>query len=434
MRSPTRRKVLKTGGAASVIAMSGLAGCSGGGGGDGDNSGGDGGGDSGTTGGSTSQDTGPNSFHVGVFNPQSGPFAPWGPALRTGAELAAEDLESELGVDIEISTYDTEVNPSASLERMKRAVTADGIDFAQGALSSAVCTKIGTWASDNGVSYIADGASDTLTGSSCQPHMFSTYSSNTMLVKSIGARMADIADKWYLLYSDYIWGQNAQELYIEEIEANGGTVVESEATPFPNDDYTSYLNNVANSDATGLGLVLPALDKRLAMKQLRNKGMHENFKLMGHQAEDIAFWGLSQESAAMMDIASTGWTNAIDSAEEFKMRVADRDQNPYVRHANAYIAMDQQVRAAVRAGSTDGEAIRGELEGHTVESEKALSIMPGDLEWRACDHQLVHPTWAISGRSMDDMQTDPYNAWFQVEGSSAGKDVMRSCDATGCSL
>jgi len=427
MRSHSRRRVLKKAGAASIIAT-GLAGCSGNGG----NSGGDSGGDSGGT---TSQDTGPSEFHVGVFNPQTGPFAPWGSSLRVGAELAAEDLENELDVSIEISTYDTEVNPSASLERMKRAVTADGIDFAQGALSSAVCTKIGTWASDNGVSYIADGASDTLTGSNCLPHMFSTYSSNTMLAKSIGSRMADLADSWYLLYSDYIWGQNAQEIYIEEIESNGGTVVNSEATPFPNDDYTSYLNNVVNSEADGIGLILPALDKRLAMKQLRNKGMHENFKIMGHQAEDIAFWGLSPESAAMMDIASIGWTNSLDSGEEFKTRVAEQGStDPFVRHANAYIAMDQQVRAAVRAGSTDAEAIRGELEGHTVESQKAHDIMPGELEWRACDHQLVHPTWAVSGRAVADQQNDPYKAWFSVEATANGADVMRSCEETGCSL
>ncbi|MFC6873391.1 ABC transporter substrate-binding protein [Halobellus marinus] len=431
MSSPTRRSVLKKAGAASVIATTGLAGCSGGGG----DSGGDGSDEDSGSGGTTSQDTGPSSLHVGVFNPQTGPFAPWGSSLRTGAELAATDLENEFDIDIEISTYDTEVNPSASLERMKRAVTSDGIDFAQGALSSAVCTKIGTWASDNGVSYIADGASDTLTGENCLPHMFSTYSSNTMLARSIGSRMADIADNWYLLYSDYIWGQNAQEIYINEIEANGGTVVESEATPFPNDDYTSFLNNIQNSEADGIGLVLPALDKRLAMKQLRNKGMHENFKLMGHQAEDIAYWGLNQESAAMMDIASVGWTNSLESAQDFSQRVADEGKtDPFVRHANAYIAMDQQVRAALRAGSTDAEAIRGELEGHTVESQNALDIMPGELEWRACDHQLVHPTWAISGRAMEDMQDDPYNAWFQIEATAAGEDVMRSCEETGCSL
>ncbi|MGQ4555381.1 ABC transporter substrate-binding protein [Halobellus sp. GM3] len=432
MSSPTRRSVLKKAGAASVIATTGLAGCTGGGGDGGDGSGD---GDSGSNGGSTSQDTGLDSLHVGVFNPQSGPFAPWGSSLRTGAELAATDLENEFDIDIEISTYDTEVNPSAALERMKRAVTSDGIDFAQGALSSAVCTKIGTWASDNGVSYIADGASDTLTGENCLPHMFSTYSSNTMLARSIGAQMADIADNWYLLYSDYIWGQNAQEIYTNEIESNGGTVVNSEATPFPNDDYTSFLNNIQNSDADGIGLVLPALDKRLAMKQLRNKGMHEEFKLMGHQAEDIAFWGLGQESASMMDIASVGWTNSLESATAFSERVAEEGEtDPFVRHANAYIAMDQQVRAALRAESTAAEAIRGELEGHTVESQRSLDIMPGDLEWRACDHQLVHPTWAITGRSMEDMQDEPYKAWFDIAGTSAGEDVMRSCEETGCSL
>ncbi|ELZ28760.1 amino acid-binding protein [Halogeometricum pallidum JCM 14848] len=370
-----------------------------------------------------------------MFTPMSGPFAPFGPSLVTGAELAVEDLTKEFDVEIEISTYDTEVNPSAALERMKRAVTADGIDFAQGALSSAVCTKIGTWASDNGVSFIADGASDTLTGENCQPYMFRTYSSNSMMSQTVGPRMAEVADDWYLLYSDYVWGQNAQEQISAALESNGASVVAKEATPFPNDDYTPYLNNVANSDADAIGLLMPGLDKQLCMKQLRNKGLHNDFKLMGHQAEDIMFWGLSQESAAMMDIASIGWVNSLDSGEQFKQRVVEKGEtDPYVRHANAYVAMDQQVRAAMRAGSTDAEAIRGALEGHTVENETTLSVMPGELKWRTCDHQLVHPTYAVSGRETSKMQNEPYKAWFSVKKTSPGSDVMRSCEETGCSL
>jgi len=438
MESLTRRTVLRKAGATGVIATAGLAGCSGSGdngGGSGDDGDDGGDSDSDSNGGTTSQDTGPSSFHVGVFSSQTGPFAPWGPSLVTGAELAAEDLENEFDIDIEVSTYDTEVNPSAALDRMKRAVTSDGIDFAQGGLSSSVCTSIGTWASDNGVSYIADGASDTLTGGSCLPHMFSTYSSNTMMANTVGPRMADVADNWYLLYADYVWGQNAEETITESIENNGGNVVETEATPFPNDDYTPYLNNVSNSDADAVGMLIPGVDARLAAEQFRNNGLQDEFSLMFHQAEDITFWGLSPESAAMVDIASIGWVNSLDSGEDFKTRVAEQGEtDPFVRHANAYIAMDQQVRAAIRAESVAAEDIRTELEGHTVESENALDVMPGTTQWRACDHQLMHPTYAVSGRAVEDQQNDPSNAWFNIEGTSPAEDVVRSCEDTGCSL
>lgn len=432
MSSPTRREVLKQAGASSVIVSAGLAGCAGGGGNSG-GGGGDGGG--GHDGGSTNQGGSINSIHVGVFSSLTGPFAPWGPSLVTGARLAKQDLEKEFDISIEFSKYDTEVNPSAALERMKRAVTADGIDVAQGGLSSAVCTKMGTWASDNGVSYIADGASDTLTGTNCQKYMYRTYSSNTMMGRTVGPRMADIADKWYLLYSDYIWGQNAQRTITEAIEGNGGTVVQTEATPFPNDDYTPYLNNVANSNANAVGFLIPGVDARLAAKQYMNQGLRGQFKVMFHQGEDITFWGLNKESAAMVDIASMGWNPAVatDSGAEFKKRVAEQGEtDPYVRHVNAYIAMDQHVRAAIRAGSTDAEAIRNELEGHTIESQKILDIMPGNLKWRTCDHQLNHPTYAVSGRKVSEMQDDPYKVWFNVEDSTPGDKVMRSCNETQC--
>jgi branched-chain amino acid transport system substrate-binding protein len=431
MTDPSRRQVLRRMGVASTAGAAFLAGCTGGDGGDGGggngSDGGDGG-DGGGTGGSTT------SYTVGVFAPLTGPFAPWGSALEVGSQLAKEDLESEFDVAIELEVYDTEVNPSAALERMKRAVTSDGIDFAHGGISSAVCGSIGTWASDNGVSYIAQGASDTLTGSDCKEHMFSVYQSNTMMAQSVGSAMAEAADSWYLLYANYVWGQTAQQVITTALEENGASVAGKDATPFPNDDYTQYINNVANSDAAGVAMLLPGLDARLAAEQLMNRGLQEERSVMFHQLEDLVLWGLDREAAAMVDVGSTGWMNAVDGGDEFKQRIVEAgDTDPFARHYMAYTSLDQQVRAAIRAESTAAADITAELEGHEIQSP-VTDIQPGALKWRACDHQLVQPTHVVSGLSVDEMSDDPYKEWFSVDKSVAGADVIRSCEETGCQL
>ena len=439
MQRITRRQALRGIGAGSAVGITGLAGCGGdGGGGDGGGDGSDGGGDGGD-GGSTGTpgESGPTSFHVGVLSSFSGPFADWGPAHELGATLAAEDIEAEHGVEIEISTYDTETNPSAASDRIQRAVTADGIDFALGGISSAVCSTIGSWTSDNGVVYIADGASGTLTGADCQPFMFRTYSSNNMMSRAAAPAMADIADSWYIMYADYVWGQNAQEIIGGLLEEEGSSVVGSDATPWPptSRDYTQYLNNAANSEADGLALVMPGAEPAQAMSQARNEGILGDFEVMVHQNEDPTYWGLGKWAAESLAVAPTGWVNTLDGGSEVKQQVADRGNlDPFVRHVTAYTGMDQLVRAAIRAGSKGAEDVRDSLEGHEITDSRINDIERGTLYWRECDHQLIKPTYIVSGMAQSDMTDAPYRQWFQVDQAVAGDDVARTCEETGCSF
>ncbi|MFB6079205.1 MAG: ABC transporter substrate-binding protein [Halarchaeum sp.] len=425
MRQTTRRRALKGLGAAGIA---GLAGCSSGP----SDSGGDGG--SSSSQGTTTGSTGPMEVSLGLFTPNSGPFAPWGPSLATGAKLAVQDLENDLDVKVDLNVYDTKTDPSAALDAMKRAVTADGIDFAQGGVSSSVCTKIGTWASDNQVSYIGEGASDSLRGENCQPFMYMVYQTNHMMATTIGREMANATDKWYLLYADYVWGHNAKDVVSAAVEDNGATVVGQDATPFPNDDYTQYINNVANSDADGVALLIPGPDASRAVKQMRNQGLTD-VKIGAHMLEDLVFWGLDHEAASMVDIASMGWVNSVQGTSDFNQRVVDNGEiDPFARHAKAYTSADQQVRAAVRAGSTKAEDIRDELEGHEVQSTAKDIHGGGKMYWRECDHELVSPVFSATAKDPGDMQDKPYKQWFDVTGTTPGDDVVKACEDTGCTL
>ena len=428
MTRASRRQILKQMGVASTAGATLLAGCTDGQRGDGDTT---------TDSSAGTPSSGPDEITVGVFAPFTGPFAPWGTAMTTGSLLAKQDLEAEFDLTVTIKEYDTETNPSAAQERMQRAVTADGIDVAHGGISSAVAGSIGSWASDNGVPFITQGASDTLTGSNCQPFMFRAYPSNTMMARAVAEPMAAQADNWYLLYTDYVWGQTAQKVIGTVLEENGASVAGTDAVPGPgNQEFTQYINNVANSDADGVAMIIPGLDARAAASQLIDRGLHEELSVMFHQFEDLVLWGLDKQAASIMDLGPTGWANTVEGGEEFSQRVADEgDTDPFARHYMAYVSLDQAVRAAMRAGSTDGDAIRSALEGHEITDSPVNDIQPGaSLQWRACDHQLVQPTHIVSAREVGDMVDEPYKQWFDVSQSVAGEDVIRSCENTGCSL
>lgn len=413
MTGHNRRTLLKTLGAVSTVGLTGLTGCIGGGGGG-----------------------GADDITIGVPTSLSGAFAPYGEGELAGARVAASNLEEELGMSIRVVEADTETNPGRAVEQIEQLVTEDDADVALGGVSSASGARMGAWATDNEVPFVAHGASDSLTGPACGKYMFSVYSSNTMMANAAAPRMAEMVDSWYILYSDYTWGKTANDAFTRILEANGASIVDRDAVPFPGDDYTQYLNNVQNSDAEGLALLVAGLDQRLSMSQLLNEGMEDQYTIAMHQLEDISLWGVGKEAAAAIDIASMGWVNTLDSGSEFKSRIAEEvGASPFVRHYMGYMSADQLVRAADRAGSTNGADIVSELEGHTVTGPAAeIQAGSGDLYWRECDHQLIQPAHAARGRSVDEMVDDPYRQWFEAIGSVAGDDAAPSCTDAGCSF
>jgi ABC-type branched-subunit amino acid transport system substrate-binding protein len=434
-RPTTRRRFIAATGTAGLI---GLAGC-GGDGGDGGSDGGDDGGDGGyggdDDGGGSTDGGGMDSLSIGMVTSTSGPFAVFGNAAVTGAELAIEDLESEHDVSIDLTTADSQLDPSTALDEARSLVTEDGVDFLMGAVSSAVALKVAGWASENAVTYFPTGAhSSALTGSGCGQYVFRPSASNSMLANTIGAEMADAADEWYLMYSDYTWGQTAQKAVAGILEEQGKTVAGTEAVPFPSDDYAQYVNRAKASEAPAIGVLIAGLDLRKATNQIIAKGMEDRTLAM-HQLEDIVYWGLDKESASILDIAGQVWGPAASGGDDFKQRVADEgERDPYVRHLLGYMSMDQGVRGAIRAGSSDADAMRDALEGHEVDSPIVEMKGGGDMYWRAGDHQLVQPTYTVSSRPTGEMSNDPYKEWFQVEQTFGGDDVARSVEETGCSL
>jgi len=421
-----RRNVLK--GLGSGLVGTSLAGCTSGGDGNGDSDGdGDGDGDSDGSGGGTATGT-PEPLEMVIACPTSlsGPFAPYGEAERDGGQLAVQHLEEDLNVKLDFVTADTEVNPSTAVERLERLVVDDGAHVAYGGVSSAVGLAMGSWSNDNQVPFAAHGTSNAITGGQCNEFMFSTYMSNSMQVKPIAPKMADMEDDWFILYSDYTWGQTANETFTENLNDLGVNIVGREAVAFPNQDYTQYLNTVAESDATGLALLVAGLDQRTSTSQVLDLGIHEDFSIVLHQNEDAGFHGVSKEQASIIDLSSQGWTPAVDAAEDWKLKVTGVSaHDPQVRHVIGYQSMDQLVRAAVRADSTTGSEIVAELDGHEVQNERvrALHGNPENLYWREGDHQLVQPVYATRGRPVDDMTEDPYRVWFDLIDTMSGDDA-----------
>lgn len=407
-----RRRLLKHAGVATTIGATGLAGCLGGGN--------DGVGDE---------------IIVACLTALSGAFAPYGEAERDGGRLAAQHLEEEFDVSIEIVTGDTEANPDEGVNQLEGKVVNDGAHVAYGGISSAAAIAMGNWAEQNQVPIAVHGGSDDITGSQCTSYMFSTYMSNTMQIAPTAPAMAELEDDWFLLYSDYTWGETAQKAYTEALEAEGANIVGKEAVPFPTQEYNPHLNSAENSGAGGIALLVAGLDQRASTSQILDRGMEDDYTFMLHQNEDTTFYGNNPEAASIVDVSSQGWSPALDVPEDWMEEITEiSDHDPFVRHFFGYASVDQLVRASIRADSVEGEAIRDELSGHEVENQTIYDLQPTEetIYWREGDNQLVQPTYVTSGRSINEQETDPYKVLFDIdhrmEGDEASPEASDACN------
>lgn len=369
---------------------------------------------------------------IGCPTALSGAFAPYGEAERDGGQLAAQHLEEEFDISIEFVTGDTAANPEEAVDQIEGMVVDDGAHVAYGGVSSAVGLAMGNWASQNEVPLCVHGGSNQITGSDCSSYMFSTYMSNTMQVAPTAPAMAEQADDWYLLYSDYTWGETAVEAYTEALEAEGANIVGTEAVPFPTQEYNPYLNGAENADPDGIALLVAGLDQRAATSQILDREIQDDYTFMMHQTEDVGFFTIDAEAASLLDINSQGWSPALDVPEDWLEAIAENsDHDPFVRHFFGYVSVDQLVRASMRADSVEGQAIRDELSGHEIESDNRIyDLQPTEepIYWREDDHQLVQPTYVTSGRPTSEQETDPYNVWFEIEEAMEGEEASPEPD------
>jgi len=422
-----RRTFIKGAGASGTLL---LAGCSGG---DGGSDGGDGGSDGGDGGGSTGDGSGAMEVTVGIITARSGSYSFLGRGEYEGAVIAKQHLEDEEDVSIEIVEEDTETDPSTGLERMKRLVNKERVDYVLGGVSSSVAIKMGNWASDNGVAYMAAGShSDQTTGEKCAQYMFRPTCSNSMLANAVGGAMADAADEWVIMFADYTWGQTGAKAVEQSLKNAGGNVAESIPTPFPNDDYTQYLNQAADTGADGLAVVIAGTTQRVVTKQFFDGGFNDQFTMAGPLFEEAVFWGLDKDIAAQAGLWATPYTNSVpqtDLGNRMVDEIVDQfDSSPFSRHEMGYLSMDQLTRAAIRAGSTKPDAIRGELEGYELQR----TIKEGEHYWRAKDHQLIQPVDTVTAKPVEEMQDDPYRSWYAHNSQATGDEVAR--EDSGCSL
>jgi branched-chain amino acid transport system substrate-binding protein len=337
---------------------------------------------------------------LAVLNDQSGVYADTsGRGTIQAVKLAVADYKAKYGdkavaKKIEVTAADHQNKPDVANSKAQQLYDRQHADVILDVPTSSAAFAVATIAKSRKKVFIDVGAASTeMEGKQCNKYTFHYGYNSYMLAHGTGTEVTrDGAKAWYIVYPDYAFGQDMQKTFGAAIKAAGGTVVKADPTPFPNDNFSTFIlkaptlkpkPQVLGTMQAGGDLV--NLVKQYNEYKLKSKGVGLAVGLLvlsdihslgpdalaGTRYTDMWYWNLDARSRAWADryFAQTG-------------------KRPTSNQAGNYSAALQYLEAVQRAGTDKSDTVVGQLEGAKIDDMFARN---GTV--RAQDHLLLHDAY-----------------------------------------
>jgi len=352
--------------------------------------------------------------------------------------MAVEDFKKKHGDDavtknIEVITADHQNKPDVANSKAQEMYDRRQADIILDVPTSSAALAVANQAKAKKKLYFNIGAATTqLTGAQCNKYTFHYAYDTYMLANGTGTTVTDqVGKNWYIVYPDYAFGQDMQKSFTTAISKAGGTVVQKDAAPFPNDNFSTFLlkaptltpkTQVLGTMQAGGDLV--NLVKQYNEFKLRDKGISLAVGLMFitdiHSLGPDAFAGTTFTDAWYWNFDKQN----RDWADKFKERT---DTRPSFAHAGNYSAAMQYLEAVQRAGTDASDDVVKELEGYEFEDFFARN---GKI--RAEDHRMVHDAYLAQVKPKSEVGED----WDyeKILKTIPADEAFRPASESGCSL
>lgn len=337
---------------------------------------------------------------LAVLTDESGVYADLsGKNAVEAVRMAVADYKAKYGgkavaKKIEVVDADHQNKPDIANSKAQELYDRQKADLIVDVPTSSAALAVANVAKNKKKLFIDVGAASTaLEGKQCNKYTFHYGYNSYMLAHGTGSEVTkDGSKNWYIVYPDYAFGQDMQKTFSAAVKETGGTVVKSDPTPFPNDNFSTFLLKAPGMKpkpqvlgAMQAGGDLVNLVKQYNEYKLRDKGVGLATGLMfitdihslgpdalaGTRFTDFWYWNANQGNRA--------W------ADKFQAKTGKR---PTAVHAADYSAALQYLEAVQRGGTDKSDGVVKQLEGHQVND---VFTATGTI--RAQDHLLVHDAY-----------------------------------------
>jgi branched-chain amino acid transport system substrate-binding protein len=311
-------------------------------------------------------------------------------------KMAVEDFKKKygdnaLGGPIEVIAGDHKNDPAVAKSLAQEFYQRNNVDVILDVPSSASGLAVSDVAKDQKKVYInVTSTFKAFTGASCNKYTFH-YAYNTyMLAAGTAASITQAGGKqWYITYPKYPFGTEFEAFFRQQVVANGGTVIQSDSSPFPNQtgDFSALIAKAAQLKPQVLGVMQSSPELVNVVKQYNElKLKDQNIKLAVGLLFDTDITALGQDAFAGVQF-TTPWIWSMDAqSRAFADRFLERTKiRPTFAHAGNYSAAMQYLEAVRRAGTDDADAVVTALEGYKFSD---FFIRNGQI--RPEDHWVMH--------------------------------------------
>jgi branched-chain amino acid transport system substrate-binding protein len=368
---------------------------------------------------------------IGLLNDQSGVYKDLsGPNSKVAIEMAIEDYKAKYGdkavaKDIEIVTADHQNKADIANSKAQEMYDRQKADIILDVPNSAAALAVATQAKNKKKLYINIGAGTTaLTGASCNKYTFHwAYNTSVLARGTAGTITKAGGKKWNIVYPDYAFGQDMNKSFTKEITAAGGTVGQSIASPFPSDNFATFITKAGEGDPDVIGSMHAGGDLINFVKQFNQSSLKGKVQLaVGLMfITDIHSLGVDQFAGTQFTDA---WYWNFDAqnkkwADRFKEKTNTR---PSFAHAANYSAAMNYLEAVQEAGTDDADTIVGKLEG-----KKINDVFLRNGEIRKADHAVIHDVYLAKVKSSAPEEWDYEDIEKTIPAAEAYGDANPAC-------
>ncbi len=378
-----------------------------------------------------------DSIVLAVLNDQSGVYKDLsGPNSVKAVEMAIADFKKEHGDDavtdnIEVVSADHQNEPDVANTKAQELYDRENADVILDVPTSSAALAVANQAKLKKKLFINVGAATTeLTGAQCNKYTFHWAYDTYMLANGTGTAVTEGGGKnWQIIYPDYAFGQDMEKSFSAAVDGAGGTVDGTIATPFPNDNFATFLTKAAAKKPDVIGTMQAGGDLINLVKQFNEGGYADRGISLAVGLMFITdIHSLGVEQFAGTQFTEAWYWNMDDEARAWADRfLEETGTRPSFAHAANYSAALQYFEAVQRAETDESDAVVEELEGL-----QADDVFLRNGEVRAEDHRVIHDAYLAKVKAADEVEED----WDyeEIVATIPAADAFRPVEESGCEM
>jgi branched-chain amino acid transport system substrate-binding protein len=332
---------------------------------------------------------------VGVIDCYTGPGAMFCKEALEGFELALNEINKKgvLGSKIEFTTRDTKFKVDIGLSMAKELVMRKEVDLLVGTISSGVALAVSDYCKGEKVPLIVwISKSERITGEKGHRYVFSTGENTAMAGKAAGVALSKKPFiKYWIAGDDYEYGHTIADATWDNLKRVKPEVelIGESWWKVGEPDLVPYITAIMAAEPDAVIFASGGASMVNVMKTSKATGMSEKIPGLIHTATETAILRTLGPGAPERFMGTSDYLfyhPDTRANREFVKTFQDAyGKQPGFPGFHGYITAHFIAEAYRKAGSLDKEKFIDALEGLKIDSPA------GELEMRACDHQVVLP-------------------------------------------